>query len=61
MSEVHSLGTFVHGVLSGFHALGLFYNLRRRNRWDVVVHAAAFGYSVRAAVHHAREAHRNRS
>ena len=54
------MGAAVHGFLIFGHALGLAYNARRvasgsrRNAFDVAVHAAALGYSVRAAVHHLR-------
>ena len=58
--EVHELAGFVHGTLSSLHLLGLVYNARRKNWWDVLAHSLAMVYSIRSAVHHqhkAREAH----
>lgn len=54
-NEVHLLGVFVHGALSALHALGLVYNLRRKNTLDVAMHGAALIYSLHATTHHCRE------
>ena len=56
-AEVHiaSLATFVHGVLTGLHLLGVVYNLRRRNWSDVAAHSAAAMYDLHATARHARE------
>ena len=51
-SEVHLLGVFVHGMLTSLHALGVVYNLRRGNRFDVTAHALAGAYSLKATFHH---------
>ena len=56
MNEQHVLAAWVHGWLSGLHLLGTVYNARRRNWVDVVAHSAALAYSVRAVIHHAKEA-----
>lgn len=52
--EVDALGVFVHGMLTGLHALGAVYNLRRGNWSDAVIHAAAAAYDVTATFQHAR-------
>lgn len=52
--EVHALASFVHGALAFGHFLGIVYNWRRRNRWDVLLHSAGVAYGVRSALHHAR-------
>jgi hypothetical protein len=54
--EIHVLGAYVHGALTALHTLGLVYNLRRRNWWDVVAHAVGVVYDARSVAHHAREA-----
>lgn len=56
MREIHTLGVFVHGALAALHTLGLVYNARRRNWWDVVAHAAGVVYDVRSTVHHMKQA-----
>ena len=56
MHELDVLGAFVHGNLAAFHALGMIYNWRRRNRLDALVHALALGYDARAMLHHLRMA-----
>jgi len=58
MKEIHILGIFVHGALSAFHLLGVVYNVRRRNYWDIAIHAAGIAYSARSTLHHAKEAER---
>lgn len=52
---LHSLGLFIHGALAALHTVGIVYNLRRRNWWDVAAHTACVVYDAQAAVHHARE------
>lgn len=46
------LGIFVHGALASLHALGLLYNLRRRNWFDAGMHSAAAIYDVWATSQH---------
>jgi len=53
--EIHSLACFVHGVLCAFHALGVLYNVKRKNRTDAVIHTACILYDARAVHHHYRE------
>lgn len=52
--QMQSLGIFVHGVLTGLHALGLMYNLKRRNWFDAAAHTAAAAYSLSATAKHIR-------
>ena len=56
--EVHTLGAFVHGCLTAFHGLGIVYNLRRRNWWDVLAHTAGVLYDLHATRHHYLQARR---
>ena len=56
-NEVHELSTFVHGALVALHILGIVYNLRRKNWFDVAAHGAAGLYSLRATHHHAKLSH----
>ena len=50
--DVHVFAAFVHGALSALHCLGIVYNLRRRNYWDVAVHTGAMAYSLHSTRHH---------
>lgn len=50
--QLQTLGVFVHGVLFGLHALGVAYNLKRQNWFDVSVHTAAGGYDLWAVGKH---------
>uniref|UniRef100_A0A6M3LSZ4 Uncharacterized protein n=1 Tax=viral metagenome TaxID=1070528 RepID=A0A6M3LSZ4_9ZZZZ len=59
--ELDALGAFVHGWLAAFHALGVIYNWRRRNRADMLIHALALGYDTRAMLHHLKQAHQCKS
>lgn len=52
--ELESLAVFVHGALAALHTLGVVYNIRQRNKVDVVVHAAAAIYDFAAARKHWR-------
>lgn len=52
--EVHGLALFVHGALALGHALGLVYNLKRRNRWQTGAHLAGVLFSSHATWHHSR-------
>lgn len=54
--EVHELSIFVHGVLSGLHLLGVVYGIKRKNWLDVAAHTFGVAFSVRATVHHTKEA-----
>lgn len=53
--QLSELGVFVHGVLAGLHLLGVVYNMRRRNWWDVTAHTAAAIYDTHAAMAHTRD------
>ena len=50
--DIEYLATFVHGVLAGLHALGLVYNIKRRNWVDVAAHSAAMSYDMWATAKH---------
>lgn len=52
--QLQELGVFVHGMLASLHALGLAYNLRRRNWFDVGMHGSALIYDTWAAAKHRR-------
>ena len=52
--ELQALGIFVHGVLVGLHALGIVYNLRKRNWLDVAAHAGAGAYDFWATGRHVK-------
>ena len=52
--EIETLAVFVHGALAFGHLLGLVFNVRRRNGFDSLAHAAGVIYDTAAAVGHAR-------
>lgn len=54
--DVHVLAAFVHGALAALHTLGVVYNARRRNWWDVAAHSLGVAYDVKSARHHYLEA-----
>lgn len=54
--EIEILAVFVHGSLAALHGLAFFYNLRRGNTFDVVMHGAAFAYDLYATADHMRDA-----
>ncbi len=51
-TQMEELSIFVHGVLFSLHIIGVLYNLRRRNTFDVVAHTLAAAYDLDAALHH---------
>lgn len=53
--QMAELAMFVHGALAGLHVLGVVYNFRRRNWWDVAAHAAAAVYDTHSVVKHAAD------
>lgn len=55
-SEVmmESLGSFVHGTLFSLHALGVAYNLKKRNWVDAGIHASVAAYDAMATYRHAK-------
>lgn len=53
--EMEALSTFVHGALAGLHFLGAFYNYRRKNKADTIIHSAAFLYDIYSAWGHYKE------
>lgn len=59
--QLQTLATFVHGVLAGLHALGIVYNVKRRNWFDVTIHTAAAIYDIHSVGKHMREAERLKS
>ena len=50
--DIQYLATFVHGALAALHALGIVYNIKRRNWFDVAAHSAAMSYDVWATAKH---------
>lgn len=50
--DLQCLATFVHGSLAALHALGVCYNVKRRNWFDVAAHSAAMVYDVWATAKH---------
>lgn len=50
--QMAELAIFIHGILFSFHVLGIAYNLRRRNWWDVAAHSCAATYDAHAVHHH---------
>ena len=50
--DIEYLATFVHGVLAALHALGIVYNIKRRNWFDVAAHSAAMSYDIWATAKH---------
>lgn len=53
--QVAELGVFVHGMLAALHVLGIVYNLRRKNWWDVFAHGGAATYDAWAVTKHVKE------
>lgn len=53
--QMAELSVFVHGALAALHLLGVAYNLRRRNWFDVAMHSTAAVYDTHAAFRHAAE------
>lgn len=54
-TQMAELGVFVHGALTFGHLLGIIYNWRRRNWFDVGAHTAAAAYDVWAVEKHIKE------
>jgi len=50
--QLQHLACFVHGLLVFGHALGLVYNLKRKNWQDVIAHSLACGYDLHALNKH---------
>ena len=46
--QLAELAAFVHGVLAAFHLLGIMYNVKKRNWWDVTAHTLAATYDIHA-------------
>lgn len=59
--QMQVLGVFVHGVLVGLHALGVVYNLRRKNKPETIIHAVAAGFSLVSTAKHLRKANEHES
>lgn len=56
--QLQTLGIFVHGVLAGLHVLGIAYNAKRKNWFDVGMHGVAATYDVYAVAKHMRDLER---
>ena len=50
--ELEVLAAFVHGTLAAFHLLGIVYNERRGNKFDVAVHSVGLCYDLRCVHKH---------
>ena len=55
--QLAELSAFVHGILAGLHLLGIVYNVRCHNHWDVLAHAAATAYDIHAMAGHIHDIH----
>lgn len=53
--EIAILATFVHGALAALHLLGVVYNVKRKNKWDVAAHTAAMFYDGYSTYKHVQE------
>ena len=53
--ELQELGVFVHGALASLHALGIAYNLRKKNYGQSLIHLVVMGYDIWAARNHYNE------
>lgn len=50
--NIECLASFVHGLLAGLHALGIVYNIKRRNWLGAAAHSAGMSYDIWATVEH---------
>ena len=50
--ELESMAAFVHGGLAFGHALGLYFNVRKGNKFDATVHGLALCYDAWATYRH---------
>lgn len=55
--EVEKLAIFVHGMLAAGHLLGVVYNAKRGNVFDVTAHSLAFVYDIYATSKHLKRSH----
>ena len=53
--QMAELSCAVHGVLAALHLLGIAYNLKRGNRFDVLAHSLAVGYDTWALHKHLKD------
>ena len=53
--QMAELALAVHGILVAFHCLGIAYNAKRGNKFDVICHTAAAAYDVWAVDKHLRD------
>lgn len=53
-ATMETLGAFVHGALFSLHALGVAYNIKKRNWVDAGIHAAVAVYDASATYKHAK-------
>jgi hypothetical protein len=56
-AELERLCVFTHGALCVLHLLGVVYNIRRKNYFDVTAHSVAFVYDLYAATNHMKGIH----
>ena len=55
MKELHVLASAVHGALSVLHALGVLYNVRKKNWKDVAIHTGACIYGTTSVIRHIKD------
>ena len=53
--QIAELSAVVHGALVALHVLGVAYNVRRKNWYDVGAHALAAGYDCYAVHRHVQD------
>lgn len=53
--DLHVVGLAIHAALATLHAIGVGYNLRRRQPWQATIHALAATYDLWAMTEHRRE------
>jgi len=58
--QLAEMGVAVHGILTGFHALGVLYNARRKNWPDVAIHTIGMLYSLNSIGKHVDDCRRMR-
>ena len=52
--EIQYLGIAAHGMLAGLHAISAFYNFRRKNYRDALIHTLVLAYDGYAVYNHSK-------
>lgn len=53
--HLQELAIYTHGILTALHTLGVVYNLRKRNTFDVIAHSLGIAYDGHAVLKHIRD------